>query len=325
LAFGIILQAYESGKCNNRDDAIDILTNHPNLDVAIWARSADEAEVDRLWAEVLRLATPPPRPSELTEDAAALIFTNQYREQLRFCHDTGAWFQWNGSIWRRETTALAFDRCRSVCRLLGKGDKTFGKANTAAGVERFARASRNCAVTAEIWDKDLFLLGTPDGTVEIQTGTLRDARPEDYITKSTLVAPSDDANCPIWLKFLDEATRGDTELILFLQRWCGYCLTGDVREHALLFIFGDGGNGKGTFLNTVSRIFGDYAAVVAMETFTASPHVRHPTELAMLRGARLVYVSETEEGQAWAENRIKSLTGGDPITARFMRQDFFTY
>jgi putative DNA primase/helicase len=203
-----------------------------------------------------------------------------------------------------------------VCRLLGKGDKNFGKASAAAGAERFARAARAFAVTAEIWDKDPFLLGTPHGTVEIQTGTLRDARQEDYITKSTLVAPAGDANCPIWLKFLDEATKGDAELILFLQRWCGYCLTGDVREHALLFIFGDGGDGKGTFLNTMSRIFGDYTTVAAMETFAASPHDLHPTDLAMLRGARLVYVSETEEGRDWAENRIKSLTGGDPITAR---------
>jgi putative DNA primase/helicase len=79
------------------------------------------------------------------------------------------------------------------------------------------------------------------------------------------------------------------------------------------------------FLNTISRIMGDYATIAAMDTFTASNSDRHPTDLAMLRGARLVCVSETEEGRAWAENRIKSLTGGDPISARFMRQDFFTY
>jgi putative DNA primase/helicase len=164
----------------------------------------------------------------------------------------------------------------------------------------------------------------PNG-YDIRTGTLRVAQQLDYITKSTLVAPAAFAECPIWLGFLAEATRGDAELIRFLQQWCGYSLTGDIREHALLFIFGPGGKGKGTFLNTVSRIFGDYATVAAMETFTASKSDHHPTDLAMLRGARLVYVSETEEGRAWAENRIKALTGGDPISARFMRQDFFTY
>jgi putative DNA primase/helicase len=62
-----------------------------------------------------------------------------------------------------------------------------------------------------------------------------------------------------------------------------------------------------------------------MDTFSASRDSKHPTDLAMLRGARLVTASETEEGKAWAEARIKQLTGGDEISARFMRQDFFTF
>jgi putative DNA primase/helicase len=259
---------------------------------------------------------------DLSEDAIATVFAEKYRW---YCHDTGAWYRWNGNIWQRETTNLAFDWCRSTCRLAATGKKEFSKASTAAGVERFARADRAFAVTAEYWDKDPLLLGTPGGTVDIRDGKLRPAQQLDYITKTTLCAPAAFAECPIWRDFLGEATRGDAELIRFLQQWCGYSLTGDVREHALLFIFGPGGNGKGVFLNTVTRILGDYATVAAMETFTASKNDHHPTDLAMLRGARLVYVSETEEGRAWAENRIKALTGGDPISARFMRQDFFTY
>jgi putative DNA primase/helicase len=131
--------------------------------------------------------------------------------------------------------------------------------------------------------------------------------------------------CPRWLTFLDEATGKDVELIGFLQRWCGYCLTGDIREHALVFCYGPGGNGKTVMLNTISGILGDYAKTAAMETFVASQFEHHPTDLAMLCGARLVTAAETEEGRAWAETKIKQLTGGDPISARFMRQDFFTY
>ena len=92
-----------------------------------------------------------------------------------------------------------------------------------------------------------------------------------------------------------------------------------------MFAHGPGGNGKGVFLNTVSRIMGDYARNAAMDTFVAAASDRHPTDLAMLRGARLVTASETEEGRAWAEARIKALTGGDTISARFMRQDFFEF
>ena len=145
-----------------------------------------------------------------------------------------------------------------------------------------------------------------------------------YITKSTSVAP--EPGIPtLWLNFLHQTTKGDHELIRFLRQMCGYCLTGDTREHALFFIFGPGGNGKSVFLNTVINIMGDYAVTAAMDTFTASKADRHSTDLAMLRGARLVAVSETEEGRAWKESLIKQLTGGDRVTARFMRQDNFTF
>ena len=98
------------------------------------------------------------------------------------------------------------------------------------------------------------------------------------------------------------------------------------RERArAVFGSGRGGNGKSVFVNTVAGIIGDYATTAGMDTFTASQHDRHPTELAALRGARLVTASETEEGRAWAEAKIKQLTGGDKIAARFMRQDFFEF
>ena len=105
----------------------------------------------------------------------------------------------------------------------------------------------------------------------------------------------------------------------------GYCLTGSTREHALFFLYGTGANGKSVLLNTLSGVMGDYARSAPIETFTASSMERHPTDLASLRGARLVMAVETEEGRRWAESRIKVLTGGDKIAARFMRQDFFEF
>ena len=113
-------------------------------------------------------------------------------------------------------------------------------------------------------------------------------------------------------------------MVRFLRQWFGYSLT-ETREHALVFVFGPGGNGKSVFLNVMTGILGDYAATATMDAFIASHGDRHSTDVAMLRGSRLVTCSETEEGRQWAEARIKQLTGGDPITARFMRQDNFTY
>jgi putative DNA primase/helicase len=199
------------------------------------------------------------------------------------------------------------------------------KAQFISGVERLARGDPRLSVTSADWDQDHFLVGTPDGTVDLKSGILRQADPRDGITKLTAVGPSESIACPRWLAFLDEATGGDGELIRFLQQWCGYSLTGVTWAHALVFVYGPGGNGKSVFLNVLTGILKDYAATAAMDTFTASRSEKHTTDLAMLRGARLVTASETEEGRAWAEARIKQMTGGDPITARFMHRDNFTF
>jgi putative DNA primase/helicase len=110
-----------------------------------------------------------------------------------------------------------------------------------------------------------------------------------------------------------------------VRRVLGYGLTGLTREHALFFGHGTGANGKSVLLSTVAGIMGDYHRTAPIETFTASNGDRHPTDLAGLRGARLVTATETEQGRRWAESRIKVLTGGDTVSARFMRQDFFDY
>jgi len=265
----------------------------------------------------------------VTEDSAGVQFVDERGDQLRYCHSTGAWFRWNGVHWAKDQTGCAFNWARELARTLAEDQderKRYitNKTSFAAGVERFAKVDPRVAVTIDYWDADPLLLGTPGGTVDLRTGELRDSIPEDGITKSTSVPPLDEP-CTRWLRFLVETTGNDGELIRFLQQWCGYALTGLTREHALMFGYGPGGNGKSVFLNIVTNILKDYAATAAMDTFTASKNDKHPTDLAMLRGARLVTASETEEGRAWAESRIKQLTGGDRITARFMRQDFFEF
>lgn len=127
------------------------------------------------------------------------------------------------------------------------------------------------------------------------------------------------------MRFLDRVFDQSAELVSFLKRALGYSLTGSCKEEVLFFGHGGGANGKTKLFGAVSGAVGDYHEVAAMQTFTASKHENHPADLAKLRGARLVTASETEEGRRWSESKIKAITGGDPITARFMRQDFFTY
>jgi putative DNA primase/helicase len=236
---------------------------------------------------------------------------------------------WDGRRWEREATLKAFDLARAVCRSAGEGLEDAKlrarilSAGTRAAVENLARSDRAHAATPDQWDADPWALNTPGGIVGLKTAVLLPHEPLACHTKMTAVAPA--GACPLWVDFLKRITNGDDDLRSYLQRSAGYALTGSTREHALQFGYGTGANGKSTYLTTLSSIMGDYACIAPMETFTATAGDRHPTDLAMLRRARLVTAQETEQGRRWAEAKIKALTGGDPISARFMRQDFFTF
>jgi putative DNA primase/helicase len=127
------------------------------------------------------------------------------------------------------------------------------------------------------------------------------------------------------MAFLDKITDKDTELQSYLQRVSGYCLTGSVKEHALFFLYGTGANGKSVFVNTLVGIWRDYAITVSTDMLMVSNTDRHPTEIARLRGVRLVVGNEVETGRTWAESKVKSLTGGDRLQGHYMRQDFFEF
>lgn len=277
-------------------------------------------------------------PELYSEDNVALRFSQIYAEELRYVAPWGRWMRWNGCRWLHEDTLEVSDFARKVCRSVAAYvctdiqlkpneqkavAKKYGSAQTIAAVEKLAKADRRHAATIAQWDADIWALNTPAGVVDLRTGSLTSGAREAYMTKVTRASPG--GACPTWLQFLHVATAGDADLIGFLKRMAGYCLTGSTRDHALFFVYGTGGNGKGTFLNTLQWILGDYNRTAGMDVFTEKKHDSHPTELAALMGARMVTAQETEEGKRWAEARIKALTGGDPITARFMRQDDFTY
>jgi putative DNA primase/helicase len=271
------------------------------------------------------------RAPEFSDESLALLFAECNSSSMRYVAALGKWFVWDEKQWRIDDTLMARDRSRKICREASvqcnqpKVSKTVASAKTVSAVERLAQSDRRLAATVDQWDADPWSLNTPDGVIDLKSGERRDHSPTDYLTKITGVAP--DSSCPIttWLAFLTRVTDGNTELIGYLQRVVGYSLTGSTKEHALFFLYGLGANGKTTFLNAIMACTGDYHRSAPIETFTASNQDRHPTDLAGLRGARLVTAIETEEGRRWAESRIKALTGGDKISARFMRQDFFEY
>ncbi len=264
-----------------------------------------------------------------SEEDLALAFARENEASLRYCAVWNQWLVWDGVRWAPDNTLFATDLVRDLCRRSatqadgGRAALALGARRTVWAVEQLARADRRLAAVPDQWDADPWLLNTPGGVVDLRTGKLRPAEPALYMTRVTGAAPGGD--CPTFLRFPDQITGGDIELQGFLQRVCGYALTGDTSAHALFFAYGTGANGKSVLIDTISGVLGDYHKTAPIETFTESRGERHPTELAMLRGARLVTAAETEQGRPWAESRIKTLTGGDRITARLMRQDFFEY
>jgi putative DNA primase/helicase len=199
-------------------------------------------------------------------------------------------------------------------------------ANTVAAIISLARSDRRLASRIEDWDRDLWLLNTPLGVVDLTTGELRGHRPTDYMTKLTGAGPASVvSDCAQWGRFLARIFADDEELIAFIQRACGYSLTGSIAEQVLFFLYGSGANGKSVFVNVMRAVLGDYSTSVPMDALTVTHFQQHPTELTDLQGARFASAIETESGRRWAEARIKALTGGDKIKARRMRQDFFEF
>ena len=281
----------------------------------------------------------------VSQISVAESFESLYKDDLKYDARLGLWFRWTGDVWEAISKEFTKNIARNLCKqtseqiLSSECDNSkrlagiVASQNFSSGVELLCRSNTDVFTvnykrdTPSIWDNDNFLLGVPGGVVDLKTGLMREARREDFITKQCTVAPSETIDAPRWIQFLSESTGGDAEFINYLQEICGYFLTGDTSEQALFFVHGPGGNGKGVFLHILDFILGrdTYSKTASLNAFVDNKNEQHPTDLASLCGARLVSVSETESGKAWAEAKIKQLTGGDKISARFMRQDFFTF
>jgi phage/plasmid-associated DNA primase len=282
-----------------------------------------------------------PKPDEpdsapmLSEDYLALQFTKAHAGTLRYVAAWSKWLIYDGKKWSVDEKLKAFTMARQICRTAAKAStsntkkeaKTIASAKTRSAVVSLASADPCHAASTDQWDKDPWLLNTPGGVVDLRIGQLREHRATDYMRKTTAVTPDFTMPIPLFQTFLKRITNNDVELEKFIQRAHGYSLTGLTIEEVLFFCYGEGANGKSVLNNTISKVQGDYATAASFETFAASKggYDRHPTELADLQGVRLVMVPETEKDRHWNETRIKQITGGDSMKARFMRQDLFEF
>lgn len=286
-------------------------------------------------AEVVPLR---PETLEHTDDANALRLVDVHHATIRRVSDMTRWHAWDGTRWRTDADeAHIRELARSIARTLTQNsdkDRTHKRNSlSSAGLSsavRVASSDPRVSVRAEQLDAHPHLLNTPSGVLDLITGQISPHDPALLQTRITTCRADLEAPHPLWDAFLEETFGGDKELIGYVQQLAGLALLGDVREHILPLMYGTGANGKGVLLLVWQLLLGiadagGYAQSAPDGFLMASRGDGHPTDVARLRGARLLVASEQTSGRRFDEAKVKRLTGGDTLTGRFMRGDFFDF
>lgn len=262
--------------------------------------------------------------------------------RVKFNHTNSRWFIWGKHSWTHdqveEILLKAIDvslMFRQAAELITDEDMRDSARKYAVHIQHrarleagllIARAQPSIATTQQAWNQNPDILAVTNGVIDLKTGVLRDGSPDDLISAEVPVEYDPNAKAPLWDQFLKDVFRDDKKVIDFVQRAVGYSLTGRTTEQCLFLLVGRGANGKSTFLDTIHTILGKWGYPAPFQTFERTQGNQGQTnDLAALAEKRFVSASEPNEGVTFSESRIKSLTGGDTITARFLHQEFFEY
>lgn len=281
----------------------------------------------------------------LTDLGNAERLIHLHGQDLRYCHLWGRWLVWDGTRWQVDETGGAgvFQMAHEVVRgmqleasLINDKDKRQAMAKWSYSCESKSRLSnmveiaktlKGIPISPDDLDAHPMLLNCRNGTLDIKAMKLRDHSRGDLLTKSAGCDYDESALCPVWTKFLVRTLKEDEDLIRFLWKALGYSLTGLSTEHRMMFGYGPtGNNGKSTMMEALLHVFGDYGCTTPTDTLMAKAGDSGiSNDIARLKGMRFVVAPETEDGKRLNEGLVKRITGGDTITARFMRQEFFDF
>lgn len=277
----------------------------------------------------------------LTDSGNVRRLVKMHGRDLRYCSAFGKWLGWDGTRWKPDETGEIVRRTKEALKsIYTEADQASGKEEREA-LERWAKQSeaegkiraaislaeseREIVIRPEQLDRDPWLLNCENGTLDLQTLKLRPPCREDYLTQKAGGPYDPLAKCPVWDDFLNVVTHGNADLQAFLQCAAGYALTGLTIEQCLFILWGTGQNGKTTLLEALRMIMGDYQYHAEFSTFL---HLRSRTvrnDVAAMKGKRYVTAIEANPGDRLDESLIKTVTGGDPVTARFFYKEHFTY
>ena len=281
-------------------------------------------------------------PHILTDTTNAQLIVKMFGDILRYDHKRDRWLIWNGNRWQPDHDGQIYRLAIKAARARYQDAADISDLKERGRVSNWAITSENrgrleAAIiiaqklepitdTGENWDNDPWLLGVQNGVVDLRTGQFRQGRQSDNITMATGCDFDANAKSPVWLKTVNDIFINDGEMIDWMHRLCGYATTGSIREQQVSIGYGLGANGKGKFAGGLRSTLGDYAydapfATFEMNSFRSSI----PNDIAALEHKRFVTSSETNDGTRINEARLKAISHGDPITARFLHQEFFTF
>lgn len=268
----------------------------------------------------------------LTETGNAERLVAHYRDRIRFCPPRRRWLLWDGRRWawdeRGEIHVLAKATVRAIygeaerCsdeeqrKAIAKHARDSEKAARRAAMIQLAQSEPGIPVLPHELDADPWAFNVLNGTIDLRTGKLRPHRREDLITKLSAVEYEREARSELWEQYLRDATGGDDELAEYLQRCVGYALQGTITEKAFWFLHGPPNGMKSTFIDSVDGALGEYHVPTSFETWLVQSSTGgNRGDLVRLMGARLVSSVEVRKGARFDEAILKSITGGDAITA----------
>jgi putative DNA primase/helicase len=287
-------------------------------------------------------AAPAKKAFQVSDIGNAERFVARHGENVRYVPAWGKWLLWDGKRWSTDETRGIYRLAKDVARAIWTDAsdparpkperKALAQHALVSEREGKIRAMLECvksepgiSITSDQLDTDPWLLACDNGTIDLRIGKLLPHTRDHLITKVVPAKYDLDAECPRWLAFLDRVLAGDQELIAFVQRAIGYSLTGVTTERALFFMYGFGRNGKSKFLEVVRALLSDYSRQADFTSFTERKGDGPRNDIARLFAARVVTSSEVGEGKRLDESLVKTLTGDETITARFLRAEFFEF
>lgn len=276
----------------------------------------------------------------LSDTGNARRFVRMFRDEVRYVPEWKRWLIWDQTRWVPDVTnrvghmaeAIATDVRRQAeldqdnehQRLLARHALSCESLRARQSAITIAGMSRELSLTLDDLNRDPLLLVVRNGVLDLRTGFLVEPNRLDFNTQCAAVTYDPEADAPRWAEHIRFITQNDPLLAAYLRRAVGYSLTGLTREQTFFMLEGTGANGKNAFIEPVLALMGDYAQTGTSALITGGDE-QHPTILADLVGARLVFIDEARQGRPLNVERVKGLTGSRRIKARRMGQDFFEF